>query len=237
MLDDALAQVVKLFPQIRRYLSAGDLLYLDGIAVKTFEQFINRLKSLVKAVYTGKIAGEFVDALGALIDRQITLAFREAWKDEGDEGAMPESMVTASEDMITGQYDFIGGFYRAIIDARQEQAPIDPLLSRAGQWANQYDVAYRAAVEMIRMESGGNLMWKKGATERGCETCDKLDGLILSTREWQELGLHPRGYPNPLLACGGGGPPNNCDCDLEPTEQRRTPKGFSTAMNIIEVTR
>jgi hypothetical protein len=138
---------------------------------------------------------------------------------------------------ILGQFDFVDGFYRAIVDARVDATPLEPLLTRAAQWAGQYDTAYRRGIELINLESGGNLIWKKGATENGCETCARLDGLVLSAKEWDELGLHPRGYPNPLLACGGGGPVNNCDCELVPTDKRRTANGYTLALDIIEGTR
>jgi hypothetical protein len=55
----------------------------------------------------------------------------------------------------------------------------------------------------------------------------------MSAREWQELDVHPRGYPNPGLECQGGGPANHCDCTLEPTDGRRSPKAYNTVLNIV----
>jgi hypothetical protein len=83
------------------------------------------------------------------------------------------------------------------------------------------------------MANGGNFVWKKGHTEKGCRTCAALNGIVLSARAWQELDVHPRGYPNPKLECEGGGPVNNCDCELVPTDKRRSPKAYNTVLNII----
>lgn len=211
--------------------------YLDGWGIKTYEFFLRTLSASVRKVYNGDMGGEFVSILSNLIEGQLTQAYDKAWQEEGDEGPRPEQLAESLDDLITMQREHIQGFYEAIIDARVDQTGIDPLLSRADQWAGQYDTAYRAALEVIRIAGGGNLIWKKGATEKGCETCARLNGLVLSAREWDELGLHPRGYPNPLLACGGGGPVNNCDCELVPTDKRRTANGYTLALDIIEGTR
>jgi len=102
-------------------------------------------------------------------------------------------------------------------------------------WANQWNASYQKAREMILLRSGGNFTWHKGETENGCETCARLDGITMSAAEWQALQLHPRGYPNPKLQCEGGGPANNCDCTLDPTDKRRTPGGYGKVEEILLV--
>jgi len=100
-------------------------------------------------------------------------------------------------------------------------------------WAQQWTTSYRKAVELIRLQGGGNLMWQKGETEKGCSTCANLDGIVMSAKEWAELGVHPRGYPNSKLQCEGGGPVNNCDCELVPTDQRRSAGAYGKVEEII----
>lgn len=200
---------------------------------KTHDYYLQQIERLIRSVYRGDIAGEFVDVLANLISGQLTQAYEQAWSDEEGEGDLPDYLTSSLEDMILGQYEHVDQLYRDIVDARVDETPIDPLLARAALWAQQWDVAYREALRLIQLENGGNLVWHKGATENGCSTCAALDGIVMSAREWQDLDVHPRGYPNPKLECEGGGPANNCDCSLDPTDQRRSPKAYSTVMNIV----
>lgn len=201
--------------------------------IKSVEFFQRTLERMVANVYNNQIAGEFIDLLANLISGQLTQAFEQAWTDEGDEGDLPPYLADALEEMILNQYEHVDQYYRDIVDARIDQTPIDPLLSRAADWAGQWDVAYREAVRLIQLQNGGNMVWRKGETESGCSTCASLDGIVMSAREWQELDVHPRGYPNPKLECEGGGPANHCDCTLEPTDQRRSPKAYSMVIDIV----
>jgi len=226
--------VVNKVPAVLPYLS-GRARYIAFAMdeTKTAEQFDARLSYLVTALYDATITvPDFVDSLAALIGRQITLAYREAWNDEG-EGQIPEYLTAAAEAAILQQYDFVDGFARDIRDAALGDSPIAPLLARVPLWAGQYDTAYRDGVTLIRLENGGNLVWRKGQTERGCRTCASLDGIVMSAREWQELDVHPRGYPNPKLECEGGGPVNNCDCELLPTDERRSPGAYGRVEEIL----
>lgn len=206
-------------------------------AVKTTEFYLNTLIRLVRSVYQGYLGGEFIDIMANLVQGQINQAYGQAWIDEGDGGTMPEYLLNAAQAFILQQYGYVDQYYRDIVDARIDKAPIDPLLQRAEMWAGQYDTAYRDATLLIRTENGGNLVWRKGQTEQGCDTCARLDGLVMSAKDWDEMGLHPRDYPNPQLACEGGGPANHCDCELLPTDQRRSPNARSVAMDIVMGTR
>ena len=206
---------------------------LTGLFVKTYEFFLRNMQRLIRSVYENNLGGDFVTIAGNLISGQLRRAYEEAWKDEGTDGAMPDYLTESLTAMVTDQQSYLDGLYKDIVNARVDGTPIEPLLSRAEMWAGQYDTAYRQAVELIRLETGGNFEWVKGNTENGCGTCDKLNGIVMSAQEWQSLNLHPRGYPNPLLECQGGGPANNCDCELQPTDKRRTPKGYTTVLNIV----
>jgi len=243
-------QAIKLFPDIvphlkgkARWVAFGPYglnnisIVLDGKTIishyKTYEYYLSELSRMVTNVYAGNLGGEFIDLLAALIYGQLDQAYRLAWKDEGGDSEFPSYLQDSFEDMYLSQFDFVDQYYRDIVDARVDETPIDPLLARAVLWAQQWETAYKQAVELIHLESGGNLTWRKGDTERGCSTCAALDGITMSAREWQELDVHPRGYPNNKLECQGGGPANFCDCELEPTDKRRSPDAYARVIDIV----
>lgn len=205
----------------------------DILEGKTVDFFLSTLERLVRSVYNGDLGGEFIDILASLIYGQLDQAYRQAWNDEGDDGEYPEYLADSFEEMYLNQFDFVDNYYRDIVDARVDETPIEPLLARAQQWAGQWNAAYKEAVQLIRFESGGNLAWRKGDTEKGCSTCASLDGIIAPARTWEALGVHPRGYPNDKLDCEGGGPANNCDCTLEETDERATRGAYDKIVSII----
>lgn len=201
---------------------------------KSYDYMLDQITRMVTNLYNNNLGGEFIDLMANLISGQLTQAFRQAWEDEGNTDMfMPDYLNSALETLILNQYDFVDQYFRDVIDARIDKTPIGPLLLRAQMWANQWNAAYRQAQELIRKQSGGNLVWVKGATEHGCRTCAALDGIVMSASEWETLGVHPRGYPNPKLECEGGGPANNCDCTLEPTDKRRSPNAYGRVEEII----
>lgn len=196
---------------------------------KTAEQFEARLSNLVEALYKETItAPQFVDGLGALISRQITLAYREAWRDEGD-GQYPDYLTAASEAAILIQFDFVDQFARDIVDARIDEKPIDGLLSRVPLWANRYNEAYNEAVMLISQKNGGKLEWVLGETEQHCTTCSNLNGIVAYAKEWEALNVKPQNAPNNKIECGGW----RCDCSLSPTTKRRTPGAYGRIEEAI----
>jgi len=188
-----------------------------------------RIENLVKALYKGTItAASFVDSMAALISRQITLAYREAWNDEGDGGKIPDYLTSASDEAILAQFDFVDQYARDIVDASVDKTPIDPLLSRAALWANRYTENYNNAVALIALQNGGKLEWVYGDTDH-CETCQSLNGIVAFASEWNEIGVKPQTAPNDMLECGGW----KCQCYLEPTDKRRTKNAVEKIRVII----
>jgi hypothetical protein len=196
---------------------------------KTYDYFLKQIEGLIRGVYNNNLGGEFIDIMSSLIQGQLTQAFEQAWKDEEGEGDLPDYLNGPLEDMILGQYDFVDAFYRDIVDARVDKTPIDPLLARAPLWAQRWTEAYNTAVALITAENGGNLVWRLGETEQHCSSCSALDGIIAPASVWDELGVHPQGGPNPMLECSGF----RCDCSLSPTDQRRSPKAYSSILNAV----
>lgn len=198
------------------------------LAYKTYDYFLSNLERLIASVYNNDLGGEFIDIMANLISGQLTQAYEQAWADEEGEGDLPDYLTGPLEEMILGQYDFVDGFYREIVDARVDEEPIDALLARAALWANQWTSAYNEAVRLITLENGGNMVWQFGDTEH-CETCRQLDGIIAPASVWDELGVHPQQPENDLLDCGGW----RCGCSLTPTDQRKSPKAYDLILNAV----
>jgi len=233
-LDKIIRDIVKAVPEVKKHLSTKARYYLHTPeAYKSEDFFLAQVEGLVRSLYGNFIGGEFIDTMANLISGQIRDAYEKAYFDAGYEGELPGYLETSYQDFVLEQYNFVDRFFRDIIDARIDGKPIDSLINRARLWAGQWDSAYREAVRLIRIDGGGNLEWKKGATEKGCRTCAALDGFVMSAKEWQLLDLHPRGYPNKKLECEGGGPANNCDCDLVPTTKRRSPNAYGRIEEIL----
>lgn len=220
---DLLARAVLLVPAV--------IPHLKGV-FKSYEFMLATIQGLVRSVYNGNIGGDFVDILQNLISGQMRKAYEQAWEDEGETAfIMPDYLQSALQATIDQQtdFDFLYGYYQDIIDARVDGTPVEPLLARAELWANRYNEAYNEAIRLIELENGGKLVWERGMTEQGCDTCIALNGIVMWAREWDELGVEPQNAPNGMLICGGW----KCDCKLSPTKDRRTPKGYNTVLNII----
>jgi hypothetical protein len=200
-------------------------------AAKTYEYFLSTLEHLIESVYSGNLGGEFNSIMDNLILGQISQAFETAWVNDGNELPPPEYLRDPAQELIREQQGYVKDFYRAIVDARVDGTPIDPLLARAELWAGQYNGAHAEAVRLITAENGGKLVWKLGATEQHCATCAALNGITAYARDWDELGVHPQQPENKLLECGGW----RCDCSLEPTTRRKTPKAYEAILNAVSV--
>lgn len=223
----------KIYPE-SKLLSGADYIYNVEWGYKTVEYFDRELSRMVNNVYDGNLSRqEFIDIMANLISGQLYQAFAQAWADEGNEDEIPDYLNSAYEAMVLNQYDYVDGFAEEVSVAGVDQTPIEPLLARVSQWAGQWETAYREAVLLINTKNGEKLEWVKGQTEKGCGTCDRLNGIVAWASEWAELGVHPRGYPNKKLECEGGGPANNCDCDLVPTDKRRSPGAYGRIEEAI----
>lgn len=236
-INNTIRKAIQAVPAVFPYLT-GKARFIALIAEaeerKTYDYMLSQIQGLVRGVYNNNLGGDFIDVMANVISGQMTQAYQQAFEDAGfTDMFLPEYLQASLTDMIANQYSFVDNFFRDIVDARIDGTPIAPLLQRAELWAGQWDVAYKEAAQLINIEGGGNLVWRKGDTEKGCTTCAALDGIVMSAREWEDLDVHPRGYPNNKLECEGGGPVNNCDCELVPTDQRRSPKAYDTVLNIV----
>lgn len=218
---EELKSVINKIPAVIPYLTgrARWLAFASQEAkVKTYEYYLLELERMIYNVYSGSLGGSFIDIMANLISGQIRQAYQKAWIDSGYQLPLPPYMEGAAEAMILNQYDYVDGLYRAIIDARVDGTPIDPLLARAKLWAARWNEAYQDGVRLITEKEGGNMIWVLGEAEH-CETCINLSGIVASAREWTVLGIAPKSQ---RLKCKG----YNCECELVPTTKRRSPNAY-----------
>lgn len=228
-LNSYIKLAIKAVPQVKGYLtSKARFLAAEPAAYKTYEYMKKQIIGLVRGVYDGYVRGDFIDTMANLISGQLTQAYARAWDDEGDGGEFPDYLQISLDEMILNQYDYVDQYYRDIIDAALDKKPIEPLLSRAELWANQYLFAYNEAVRLITVQNGGKLEWKLGATEQHCPECAALNGIVALASEWDTLGVKPQNPPNSRITCGGW----RCDCSLVPTDKRRTPNAYGRIEEI-----
>lgn len=207
------------------------------IEAKTYDYYLRNLERLIKDVYRNDIGGEFIDIMANLVQGQITRAYGEAWKDSGNEGALPDYLQENLDNVILAEYDHVDQFYKDIVDARLAESGTDALMARAELWANRYNDAYNMALLEIRAtdeaETGNaqNMAWALGSTENHCDICSILNGVVASATVWKEAGIFPQSgqdgvLPNPALVphadnqegCGGW----KCDCGLSDTDEKAT---------------
>jgi hypothetical protein len=206
-------------------------------AIKTYDYFLATLENLVISVYDGNLGGEFKEILRNLILGQISQAYETAWVDSGGDLPPPEYIRDASQAAVLAQYEFVDGYYKDIVDARVDGTPIEPLLARVPLWANRWTEAYNDAVNLIAAETGGRQVWHLGATEQHCPFCKAFNGLVAFASEWRELGIQPQNAPNPILTGERDGEKGcegwHCDCRLDNTDRRRSPRVYDTLLNIV----
>jgi hypothetical protein len=213
-------EVISVAPMVVMYMTP---------AYKTQEYFLARLNGLVNGVYSGNLAGEFIDVMANLISGQLLDAYQTAYTNEGFSGELPDYLNASYQNMTATQYGYVDAFYRAIVDARFDKTPITPLLARAELWAQRWTEGYNEAVRLITTNEGGNLIWTLGATEEHCPECSRLNGIVARAKEWDVLNIRPQSAPNDKLTCGGW----RCDCSLTPTDKRRSPNAYGRIEEII----
>jgi hypothetical protein len=197
-------------------------------AFKTYDYYLQTLTRLVQTLYVGAIGGEFIGIMDNLILGQISNAYENAWIDSGLELPPDNYIRDASQAMVIEQRGFVQGYYQAIVDAKIDQTPIDPLLQRASLWANQWNTAYNDGTRLIASNMGNKLVWREGGTIDKCPTCLALNGIVAFATEWDQSGFRPQSAPNNLLECQGW----HCLCSLEVTEKRRSPNALSRLLDI-----
>jgi len=189
------------------------------------EAFYQRvLDKDVRDLYNGKMdRGAFVDDMVRLIDQQFDRAWNEGMRENGldPKADMTDAWAKELDDTKVRELDYVESFADDITQAGKDGTDIKPLRDRVGLWTNRYNqVVNQAQITTANKED--KFAWRLGATEQHCETCQKLNGIVATAKDWQESGYKPQHAPNAMLECGGW----RCDCSMEITDEPLTKGGI-----------
>lgn len=201
---------------------------------KTYENYLYALNRAVADLYNSKISeDDFIDKLAELIPEQL----RDAWIDGMEDAGLTRDDITPEweeqiQNIIADEFDFVDSFAQDIVEGRD--GDIAEFQARAELWAVRYQQVRNIAALAATASLGGNMKWVEGDTVKKCPVCVALDGIIAGANEWEELGVRPQNGPNPALSndpegCGGW----KCMCELQPTDEPRTPNAKE---RILEIT-
>jgi hypothetical protein len=193
---------------------------------RTYAHYLRVIDAAAHDLYRGDMdEGDFVQTMIDVIDEQLRKAWNEGMRANNldPEQDMEDDWASELQDIIDNEYEFVLDFGSAILEAaeldRVEETPNarwPGMKARAALWADRYnDVVNRS--KLATAGAADRLVWVYGDTDH-CETCFTLNGIVASAEEWRESGFKPQSPPNNQLECGGW----NCQCTLEPTNERRT---------------
>lgn len=202
---------------------------LESIGIKTEVHYARVLSRGVRDLYSGRTtADDLLNTMVGLLDTQLRKAWNEGMRANGLDPAT--EMEPEWEDILQGiidsEFEHVGQFINDVVAAAQNKEPIDPLISRAELWANRYNDVVNQA-KLITAGAKDKLEWIYGDTDH-CGTCEALNGLVATRSEWEQSNFHPQRPPNPMLECEGW----RCQCRLEPTTKRKSPKVLDTLLNL-----
>ena len=204
---------------------------IHALNVKTYGYMLNHVDKLARDLYSWSITrDQFVDSMADLIEQQLRRAWNEGMRNNefDPQTDMTDELEQIFQELVTDQFNYIEGYADAIVQGAKNESGVDQFRARATLWANRYnemvDISQRTTAN-----NGDKYEWVLGATEQHCDTCYRLNGIVAFASEWESLGVHPQGAPNDLLECGGW----RCDCSLNLTDKRRSPKAFDVIVGIV----
>lgn len=206
---------------------------IHAINLKTYGYMLDHVDKYARELYKDEMSrDEFIDSMASLIEEQLKRAWNEGMRNNGldPKEDMTDEWQDILDNLILDQWTYIENYADSILQGAKDGTPVESYRARASLWANRYNETVSEA-ELVTASKGDKLEWVLGATEQHCDTCFRLNGIVAFASEWEELGVHPQGAPNGLLACGGW----KCDCGLSPTDKRRTSRAFDTIMDIVSV--
>jgi len=195
--------------------------HLRAGAWKTVGTYERQVWRDVRDLYNGEIDEfAFVDNFNGYIDNQFSRAWREGARDAGVD---PRDFTDADLDRLAERIEQEQGFMLQLADdilaAREEgKPPLESFKARASAYANRYTDMVNEA-RLYFTAAGDRLEWIVGPTEH-CTTCAGLNGVVATSKEWEESGYRPQDYDS--LECHG----YNCKCQLVPTDKPRTRGGI-----------
>ena len=225
----AIRQVVRLRPQVRPMLSPRARWIVAAPTGKTYGHYLRVMSQAVARLYRGEIsAGEFIDIMADVIPQQLTRAWNEGMRENGLDPA--EEMTPEWRDQLEGiilsEFDYVDNFAAEILAGARDEVGVERFTQRAELWANRYNDVVNEA-KLATADAKDKYIWVYGDTDH-CSTCESLNGIVATAREWEQSGFHPQSPPNPLLICGGW----KCGCSLQSTDKRRTANALEVLMDL-----
>jgi hypothetical protein len=205
---------------------------------KDLGSFTRNVRTIVRTFWAGDIMfGDFTELLSTQLELELWNAWDEGVKSCDMELAdmTPEEKETL-EGIVAEQIDFVHSFGVDIaIGNKAAGGDLQSLLDRAELWIDRYNSVKMVAQTMVCGDE--KLKWVEGDTVKKCPFCVKLDGIVARASIWEELGVRPRNPPNPAISgemdgemgCEGW----QCDCMLEPTNERQTPNARARIVEIV----
>lgn len=208
------------------------------VTIKTLEMFDRQLWSYALEFFRGEISDDqFESDFIAAIENQLTRAWNEGADEVGTSiEDMTEDDLAILQGLINDEIGYLTGLGVDIIDIKEftegmsEKDALDTFRSqfrgRIDIWASKYDEMFNRA--KIHFGNKTKLKWELGATEKHCNTCLALNGIVAYAYEWEQTGITPGESGSAVLECGGWA----CDCKLSETDERRTANAFQTLLDI-----
>ena len=186
---------------------------------KDLGSFQAGINAAIRGLWRGAFTEfDFVDSMVSTIERRL----REAWLAGAAEcGLLPDELsdeeTLAMRSMIANQFAYLPGFAAEIVaESRAEGGKLGPLLGHGQLWINRYQEAFERGKAMACADR--KLKWTLGEAEH-CSSCVKLSGKIKRASFWSTSGILPRVAGASYLECRG----YNCQCTLQPTDEKMTP--------------
>jgi len=182
------------------------------------------IKSAVRGYWSGIFDyGQFLDSMGAVIDRGIQTAWYEGAQEMG---ISPADLSTDERDalrrFIADEYTHLRSFADFIDEhSRAEGGKLATVFARAELWVQRYNRVREVAKTMTA--TNPPLRWIFGATEEHCDDCSRVAGRVYRKDTWDRYGWVPGSR---ALACGGW----RCDCRRIPAPGERITPGRPPSM-------
>jgi hypothetical protein len=207
-----------------------------GYPVKALQDYDNNLTRIVSRYIQDLTFHPGAAIFGVEFADAIEVGLNEAWRLGMRQNNVTE-ILPEWQDIVDGIVaderghipDFAGWITEVAGNAPSIGAAITQAQGRLSLWIGRYNDVYNQAI-LISADEKTKLKWVMGPTEKHCQSCATLDGVVAYQREWDESQVHPQQPENPVLYCGGW----NCQCELIPTDERHTRNAMDILMRVRE---
>jgi hypothetical protein len=224
-MSDLRVVLARMIPVLEDYVKAQ----LALKSAYTEDRYSKEIYDAASAYWKDGRRGSFSTRMNATIKFGLTSAFEQGADKVGvapDEFEQPDkdyrdSLIDEEKSHVSGLLDFLDGL------ANDPNAKLSDANYRLDMWVKRYSDVYEKA--LLNFGQKVRFIWRYGDTIAHCASCSGLEGLVAWGSEWEQAGIKPK---SSLLACGG----YQCDCSIDPTDKRRSPKALQRIMDVVEAT-